>query len=60
MRPVLARDVVGVVVEAGGVVRRRQVEVRDVDVRFVPVDHRDAIRGHADVARVGVAVDGVR
>ena len=29
----------------------------DVDVRLVPVDHRDPIGGHADVARVGVSVD---
>ena len=45
------------VVETGGVVGQHQVEVGDVDVRLVPVDQRDPIRGHADVARVGVAVD---
>jgi hypothetical protein len=32
----------------------------DVDVRLVPVDHRDAIRGHADVALIGVGVDDAR
>jgi hypothetical protein len=58
--PRLLGDVVRVVVENGGVVRQRQVEVGDVDVRLVPVDQRDAIRGHADVARVGVAVDDAR
>src|SRR5256885_6900386 len=37
---------------------RSQVEVGHVDVRLVPVDQRDPIRGHADVARVvGVAMD---
>ena len=46
------------VVETGGVVGQHQVEVGDVDVRLVPVDQRDPIRGHADVAEVvGVAVD---
>ena len=34
-----------------------QVEVGDVDARLVPVDQRDPIRGHADVARGRVAVD---
>src|ERR1700728_1267441 len=58
--PRLRGDVVRVVVETGGVVRQCQVEGGDVDVRLVPVDHRDAIRGHADVARVGVAVDDAR
>src|SRR6267142_5415911 len=50
----LRGNVVRVVVETGGVVWQHQVEVGDVDVRFVPVDQRDAIRGHADVVRVGV------
>jgi hypothetical protein len=46
------------VVEAGGVVGQHEVEVGNVDVRLVPVDQRDLIRGHADVASVvGVAVD---
>jgi hypothetical protein len=40
--------------------RQRQVEVGDVDVRLVPVDHRDVIRRHADVARVGIAMDDAR
>jgi integrase len=40
------------VVEAGGVVGQHQVEVGHVEVRLVPVDQRDLIRGHADVARV--------
>ena len=39
----LRGDVVRVVVETGGVVRQCQVELGDVDVRLVPVDHRDAI-----------------
>ena len=55
--PCLRGDVVRVVVETRGVVWQHQVEVRDVDVRLVPVDQRDPIRGHADVARVEVAVD---
>src|SRR5215470_8684519 len=54
----LRGDVVRDVVETGGVVRQHQVEVGDVDVRLVPVDQRDPVRGHADVARVvGIAVD---
>ena len=56
-RPCLRGNVVPVVLETGGVVWQRQVEVGDVDVRLVPVDQRDSIRGHADVSRVGVAVD---
>ncbi len=57
----LRSDVVRVVVETGGVVRKRQVEVGDVDVRLVPIDQRDPIRGDADVARVGgIAVDDAR
>ena len=49
--------IIGMRVEAGRVVGQHQVEVGDVDVRLVPVDQRDLIRGHADVARVvGVAV----
>ena len=57
-RPRLRRDVMRAVVETGGVVGQHQVEVGDVDVRLVPVDQRDLIRGHEDVARVvGVAVD---
>ena len=48
--PRLRGDVVRVVVETGGVVRQCQVEVGDVNVRLVPVDHRDAIRGHAAVS----------
>jgi hypothetical protein len=54
----LRGDVMRAVVETGGVVGQHQVEVGDVDVRLVPIDQRDPIRGHADVARVvGVAVD---
>ena len=53
----LRGDVVRAVVETRGVVGQHQVEVGDVDVRLVPVDQRDPIRGHADVARVVVAVD---
>ena len=39
--PRLRGDVIRVVAETGGVVRQRQVEVGDVDVRLVPVDYRD-------------------
>ena len=53
----LRGDVVRVVVETGRVVGQHQVELGDVDVRLVPVDQRHPIRGHADVARVRVAVD---
>src|SRR5437763_6116023 len=54
----LRRDVMRDVVETGGVVGQHQVEVGDVDVRLVPVDQRDLIRGHAYVAKVvGVAVN---
>jgi hypothetical protein len=45
------------VIEAGGVVGQHQVEIGDVNMRLVPVDQRDPICGHADVARVGVAMD---
>ena len=30
---------------------------QDVNVRLVPVDQRDALCGHADITRIGVAVD---
>ena len=33
------------------VVGQYEVEVGDVDVRLVPVDQRDLMRGYADVAR---------
>src|SRR3954451_7122343 len=55
--PCLRGNIVRVVVDSGGVVWQHQVEVGDVDVRLVPVDQRDPIRSHPDVARVGVAVD---
>ena len=55
--PRLRGDVVRLVVETGSVVGHHQVEVGDVDVRLIPVDQRDPISGHANVARVGVAVD---
>jgi len=52
----LRGDVMRAAVETGGVVGQHQVE--DVDVRLVPIDQRDPIRSHADVASVvGVAVD---
>jgi hypothetical protein len=45
-------------VETGGVVGQDQVEVGDVDVRLVPVDQRDPVSCHADVATaIGVAAD---
>ena len=47
----LRGDVVRAVVETGGVVGQHQVEVGDVDMRLVPVDQRDPICGHADVAQ---------
>src|SRR5262245_17656872 len=43
-------DVMRVLVETGGVVGQHQIEVGDVEVRRVPVDQRDPLRGHADVA----------
>ena len=49
--------VVRVVVETGGVVWQHEVEVGDVDVRFVPVDQRDPIRGEAQVSGVLVTVN---
>jgi len=53
----LRGDVMRAAVETGGVVGQHQVKVGDVDVRIVPVDQRDPIRGHANVAKiVGVAV----
>src|SRR3954454_8246308 len=55
--PCLRGNVVGVVVEIGGVVGQHQVEVGDVKARLVPVDQGDPIRGDADVARGRVAVD---
>src|SRR5262249_21751676 len=47
----LRGDVVCAVGETGGIVGQHQVEVGDVDMRLVPVDQRDPLRGHADVAR---------
>jgi hypothetical protein len=40
--------------------RQHQVEIGDVDVCLVPVDQRDPIGTHADIARAGVAVDDAR
>jgi hypothetical protein len=40
------------------VVGQHKFEIGDVNIRLVPVDQRDPIRGHADVARVGVATNG--
>ena len=55
--PCLRGNIVRVVVEIGGVVRQHEVEVGNIDARLVPVDQRDAIRRHADVAGGWVAVD---
>jgi hypothetical protein len=57
MRRCLRGDVMRAAIETGGVVGQHQVEIGEVNMRLVPVDQRDPICGHADVARVGVAVD---
>jgi hypothetical protein len=44
--------------QAGGVAGQHEVEAGEVDVRLVPVDQRDLIRGHPNVA--GVAVHDAR
>ena len=53
----LRGDVERAALEPGGVAGQDEIEVGHIDVCLVPVDQRDPIRGHADVARVvGVAV----
>jgi hypothetical protein len=43
--------------QTGGIVGQDEVKVGDVHMRFVPVDQRDPIGGHPDIARIIVAVD---
>lgn len=57
MRPMLRGDVICAAFQTGAIVRRDEVKVGDVDMRLIPVDKRDVVRGHADVTRVvGVAM----
>lgn len=58
MRPCLRGDVECLIVETGSAfVGHHKVKVGDIDMRLVPVNQRETICGHADVAWVGVAVD---
>ncbi len=42
--------------EASRIVREHQVEIRNVDMSFIPVDQRNPVCGDEDVAGVGVAM----
>lgn len=43
--------------EIGGVVRQFEVEVRNVDMRLVPVDQRDPLGRHKNIAWIGITMD---